>query len=69
MINTKVYVEHIHNATIGNNLSKLNKYKTYKKSQLYYEKHYNNANVLEMILFKIFYYINLIPYIFKSIIK
>lgn len=69
MLSTKVYVKHIHNAVIGNNLSKLNKYKIYKKSQLYYEKNYNKANIIEMALFKVFYYINLIPYKIKSLIK
>ncbi|MCH5166312.1 MAG: glycosyltransferase family 2 protein [Erysipelotrichales bacterium] len=66
MLNTTVYVSHIHDAVIGNNLSKLNKYKAYKKSQLYYEKEYNNANFIEMLLFKIFYLFNLIPYKLKS---
>lgn len=68
-VNTSIYVEHLHNATIGTNLSKLKKYQVYKKSQMYYEKKYNQANCLEMFLFKVFYLINLIPYKIKSLKK
>lgn len=66
MVNTTVYAEHIHDASIGTNMSLKKKYKIYKKSQLYYERHYNKANIFDIILFKIFYYINLIPYVFKK---
>lgn len=69
MVNTSTYVEHIHNATIGNNISNKRKYKIYKKSQLYYEKHYNNANIIYMILFYILYLINMVPYVVKCIKK
>lgn len=68
-INTSIYVEHLHNKTIGSNLSKLKKYKIYKKSQRYYERNYNKANSLEMLLFNIFYLINLVPYKIKSLKK
>lgn len=37
-VNTSIYIEHLHNATIGTNMSKLKKYKVYKSSQMYYEK-------------------------------
>lgn len=67
LVDNTVYVEHHHNVTIGTNVSKMNKYKIYKKSQLYYEKEYNKANKIEMHLFKLFYYINLIPYKIKNI--
>jgi GT2 family glycosyltransferase len=66
IIDNNEYVIHNHNTSIGTNISKLNKYKIYKQSQLYYEKNYNKANKLTMILFKIFYYINLIPYKMKK---
>lgn len=69
VVDTSVYVEHKHNAVIGSNVSLRDKYKIYKKSQLYYEKTYNKANIIEMILFKSFYLINLIPYEIKKIIK
>lgn len=69
VVDTSVHVEHKHNAVIGSNVNLRDKYKIYKKSQLYYEKVYNKANVIEMILFKLFYFINLIPYEIKKIIK
>lgn len=69
VVDTSVYVEHKHNAVIGSNVNLRDKYKIYKKSQLYYEKVYNKANIIEMILFKLFYFINLIPYEIKKIIK
>lgn len=69
VVDTSVHVEHKHNAVIGSNVNLRDKYKIYKKSQLYYEKAYNKANVIEMILFKLFYFINLIPYEIKKIIK
>jgi len=69
IVDTSVFVEHIHNAVIGNNISIRNKYKIYKKSQLYYEKKYNKANIFEMTIFRLFYLINLIPYEIKNILK
>lgn len=64
-INNSIYVIHKHNATIGNNISLLNKYKIYKKSFWYYEKEYNNAKPWQMALFKVLYYVGLIPYKIK----
>lgn len=69
VVDTSVYVEHKHNAVIGSNVNLRDKYKIYKKSQLYYEKTYNKANIIEVFLFKLFYFINLIPYEIKRIIK
>lgn len=69
VVDTSVSVKHQHNAVIGNNVSNRDKYKIYKKSQLYYEKKYNKANIIEMALFRLFYIINLIPYELKVIFK
>ena len=63
--NCNIFVYHMHNATIGNNVSNLNKYKIHAKSKFYYEKEYNHSR-LSMILFKLFYYINLVPYKIKA---
>ena len=63
--NCNIYVYHMHNATIGNNVSNLNKYKIHAKSKFYYEKNYNHSRI-SMLLFKLFYYINLIPYKIKA---
>lgn len=67
LVDNMVYVKHEHDASIGTNMSKLNKYKIYKRSWLYYEKYYNKAHFPLMFLFKVFYYINLIPYKIKAL--
>ncbi len=59
--NCNLVVYHMHNATIGTNVSRLNKYKIHSKSKLYYEKNYNNSRI-SLLFFKLFYYINLVPY-------
>lgn len=53
------YVDHIHDNTIKNNISKYKKYRIYKKSQLYYEIYYNEANLIIRLFLYIFYLINL----------
>lgn len=64
--NCNVSVSHLQNATIGSNVSLLNKYKIYSKSKMYYEYKYNNARI-SLIFFKLFYFINLIPYKIKAL--
>ena len=63
--NCNISVKHMHNATIGNNVSALNKYKIHAQSKFYYEKTYTKSR-LSMLLFKLFYLINLIPYKIKA---
>ena len=63
--NCNIQVKHMHNATIGSNVSNLNKYKIHANSKFYYESKYNKAR-LSMLLFKLFYLINLIPYKIKA---
>lgn len=60
VINKKAEVTHKHNVSIGSSVSKVNKYNIYKKSQLYYEQYYNNANEWQMLLFETFYYFGLL---------
>ena len=50
VVNTKVEVIHNHSISIDKNVKKLNKIKILKKSQMYFEKYYNGANILERIL-------------------
>lgn len=50
VIDNRVEIIHNHSVTIDKNLNKIKKYKALKKSQYYFEKHYNNANVFELIL-------------------
>lgn len=49
-INTKVQVFHNHSVTIDKNINKIKKYKELKKSQMYFQSKYNNANMLERAL-------------------
>lgn len=50
VVNTKVEVIHNHSVSIDKNVKKLNKIKILKKSQMYFEKHYNKANIFERAL-------------------
>ena len=62
VVNTKVEVIHNHSISIDKNVKKLNKIKILKKSQMYFEKHYNKANIFERILLYITSKIALIIY-------
>lgn len=53
IVDNKVTVIHNHSVTIDKNLNKIKKYKMQKKSQYYFEKNYNNANKLELVLLKV----------------
>ncbi len=66
--NCSIEIKHMHNATIGNNVSALNKFKIHAKSKFYYESKYNHAR-LTMLFFWLFYLINLIPYKIKAMKK
>jgi len=50
VLNNDVEVFHNHSVTIDKNLKKIKKYKELKKSQLYFQKTYNKANILEVFL-------------------
>lgn len=52
-INNEVVVLHNHSVTIDKAMKKINKYKTQRKSQYYYEIHYNHAHGLSKVLFLI----------------
>ena len=49
-LNTKTEVFHNHSVTIDKNINKIRKYKELKKSQMYFQKYYNKANVFEICL-------------------
>lgn len=53
VINNDIDVVHDHAKTIDKNIKRINKYKILKKSQYYFEKKYNNANVFELLLLKV----------------
>lgn len=62
VVNTKVEVTHNHSISIDKNVKKLNKIKILKKSQMYFEKYYNKANIFERMLLYITSKIALIIY-------
>lgn len=49
-INTNIEVFHNHSVTIDKNINKIKKYKELKKSQMYFHKKYNKANIFEQLL-------------------
>lgn len=53
MIHTEVEVFHNHSVTIDKNINKANKYLELKKSQLYFQKEYNHAGMIEEFLLKL----------------
>lgn len=57
LINKDVTIYHNHSVTIDKNLKRIKKYKILKRSQFYFNKNYNNANIIELMLLKITYYI------------
>jgi GT2 family glycosyltransferase len=50
LINNNIDVIHDHATSINKSLTKIKKYNNLKKSQLYFEKHYNHANLFELVL-------------------
>lgn len=69
VFNKDAEVEHKHNVSIGNSVSKINKYNIYKKSQLYYERYYNNANEIHLFFFELFYYFGLMGLKLKAFLN
>ena len=57
-VDTHLSVQHLQSQSVSRNLKKVAKYKTIKKSMLYYEEHYNNLNFFQMFLLKSFYHIS-----------
>ena len=53
VINNEVDVFHEHAKSIDKSLKRINKYKLLKKSQYYFEKCYNNANKIELLVLKL----------------
>ncbi len=53
IIDNQTMIVHNHSVTINKNINRIKKYKNQKRSQYYFEKNYNNANIIELILLKI----------------
>ena len=57
-VDTTVSVKHNLSVSVNKSLNSLKKYKILKTSQIYYEKKYNNLNIIGIIILRIFYYIS-----------
>ncbi len=72
-IDNEVEVKHNESKTINKTLASINKYKILKNSQKYFVKYYLHANIFEMLLLRIVYYISLeiayIIYFFSNLFK
>ena len=62
VIDNRVEIIHNHSVTIDKNMKKIGKYKALKKSQRYFEKYYNNANIFELSLLFITHKLSLLIY-------
>ena len=53
LINNNITIIHDHSASIDKSINYINKFKILKKSQVYFEEHYNKASKLELFLLKL----------------
>ena len=60
IVDNNTVIIHNHSVTIDKNVKKIKKYKIQKKSQYYFEKEYNDANIMECFLLRFTYYIGLV---------
>ena len=58
-IDNTVKVIHNLSVSVDKSFNSIKKYKIIKTSQKYYQKHYNNLNIFDIILLRVFYYISL----------
>ena len=67
-LDDKVIVNHNHSVTINKSINKIKKYKIQKQSQYYFCKNYLNANIFELFLLKLTYFITyIVLYIYYKI--
>ena len=64
-----VDVIHDHSVSVDKSLKRLKKYDILKQSQYYFEKNYNNANIIERILLKVTTFITRIILFFYYLIR
>lgn len=60
LVYNDINVIHDHSVTIDKSINKIKKFKLLKKSQYYFEKNYNCANIIERVLLKISAFISYI---------
>lgn len=65
----KIKIIHDHAKTIDKSFKKIKKYDMLKKSQCYYEKKYNNANIIKMFILKLSIFITRIGLMIKYIFE
>ena len=53
LVNNNITIIHDHSASIDKSINYINKFKILKKSQIYFEEHYNKASKLELFLLKL----------------
>ena len=53
LIDNESFITHNHSVSVDKNISKIKKYKILKKSQVYFEKNYNKANIFEIFLLRL----------------
>ena len=53
LVNNNITIIHDHSASIDKSINYINKFKILKKSQVYFEEHYNKASKLELFLLKL----------------
>lgn len=59
IVNNNVEVIHNHSVSVDKSINKIKKFKNLAKSQRYYHRNYNNANILQMIILYISYIVTL----------
>ncbi len=73
VIDNRVEIIHNHSVTIDKNIKKINKYKLLKQSQMYFEKKYNEAGIIGIVLLyltnKMTLFLLYIYYFFKGGIR
>ncbi len=69
LVNNNVTIIHDHSVSVDKNISYINKFKILKKSQMYFEINYNNANSFEKILLKFTIKLTLITLYVRIFIK
>lgn len=69
LINNNITVIHDHSVSVDKNINYINKFKILKKSQLYFEKHYNRASKIELFFLKLSAKLTLITLYVRIFIK
>ena len=73
IVSNDIKIKHNHSVSIDKNIKKIKKLKLQKKSQRYFQKNYNNANIFEMLFLRLTAFLSRcilrIVYFFKDLGK